>query len=121
MILSDGSLKDLIPNKEVEQGLHAALAETSLMLSFRPDLVGDERPVDGDSNNSDKKKINVPDGWSLEGAAPCAWLTHDLSKTGVIGDSRDSNPDLGDSLRELLINHWTKLFLNLMFLLPCLL
>ncbi len=109
------SLKDLIPNKEVEQGLHAALAETSLMMSFKEELVGQKRPVDGEYfTNSEDKKISAPSGWSLEGAAPCAWLTHELSTSGVIGDSRDANSDLGDKLREALINHWCELFLNLM-------
>ncbi len=103
------SLKDLIPHREVEEGLHAALAETSLMLSFSAELVGDERPVDGD-----KQKSSIPKGWSLEGAAPCAWLTKELSVTGVIGDSREANSVLGDSLKRVLIQHWTELFRNLM-------
>ena len=108
------SLKDLIPDREVEQGLHAALAETSLMLSLEADLVGSSRPFDGNCNISEESNSSVPEGWSLEGAAPCAWLTHDLSKTGVIGDSRDANSYLGDELRKALIDHWSKLFLNLM-------
>jgi creatinine amidohydrolase len=60
------------------------------------------------------KNTSVPDGWSLEGAAPCAWLTHDLSDSGVIGDSKGSNSALGDDLRKALVDHWTELFLNLM-------
>ncbi len=107
-------LRDLIPNKEVEQGLHAALAETSLMLSFDPDLVGDSRPFDGDSKNYGNSNMEVPSGWSLEGAAPCAWLTNELSQSGVIGDSRGANSQLGDSLRRVLVEHWEELFLNLM-------
>ncbi len=105
------ALKDLIPNREVEQGLHAALAETSLMLSFDSDLVGKQRPFDG---SYEDKENSPPSGWSLEGAAPCAWLTHELSKSGVIGDSRRASPDLGDKLRKVLVAHWTELFLNLM-------
>ena len=101
-------LQDLLPDREVEQGLHAALAETSLMLELEEDLVGKQRPYDGVLNAS------VPDGWSLEGAAPCAWLTHDLSNSGVIGDSRGSNLDLGKDLRKVLVDHWTQLFTNLM-------
>ncbi len=107
-------LKDLIPNKEVEQGLHAALAETSLMLSLNPDLVGDSRPFDGDSKISNDQNLKVPSGWSLEGAAPCAWLTKELSQSGVIGDSREADSALGDSLRKVLVEHWAELFLNLM-------
>ncbi len=104
------ALKDLIPNREVEQGLHAALAETSLMLSIDNHLVGNARP----SNVIDDTSILPPEGWSLEGAAPCAWLTNELSDSGVIGDSRGATTDLGDQLRTALVEHWHQLFLNLM-------
>ena len=107
-------LKNLIPNREVEQGLHAALAETSLMLSFDPELVGDLRPCDGDYKISSNPSMKVPLGWSLEGAAPCAWLTNELSQSGVIGDSRGSNSKLGDDLRKVLVEHWFELFSNLL-------
>ena len=50
----------------------------------------------------------------MEGNAPTAWLTEDLSKSGVIGDSRDANEILGNDLKKLLINHWYKLIKNLM-------
>ncbi len=106
-------LKDLIPNREVEEGLHAALAETSLMLHLQPELVGEERPFDSDKDSS-KQKLPIPQGWSLEGAAPCAWLTKDLSNSGVIGDSRGASAVLGGDLKNALVDHWTKLFTNLM-------
>ncbi len=108
------SLNELLPDHEVEQGLHAALAETSLMLSLKADLVGTKRPFDGNFNTSKGDKSSVPDGWSLEGAAPCAWLSSDLTQTGVIGDSRGANSELGDQLRKVLVSHWSKLFINLM-------
>ena len=59
-------------------------------------------------------KVEIPEGWSLEGNAPTAWLTDDFSKSGVIGDSRGANESLGKNLKELLINHWFKLIMNLM-------
>tara|TARA_Y100001968_G_scaffold285252_1_gene285110 strand:- start:2088 stop:2912 length:825 start_codon:yes stop_codon:yes gene_type:complete len=111
------SLKDLIPDKEVEEGLHAALAETSLMLHLNPDLVGLERPIDGvedESLNSSKSFNSAPKGWSLEGAAPCAWLTQDLSKSGVIGNSSSSSSGLGKQIHQALVDHWANLFLSLM-------
>ena len=77
------------------------------MLALKPELVGDERPYEG-------VKGQIPEGWSLEGNAPTAWLTEDLSKSGVIGDSRGANESLGEKLKELLINHWFKLIMNLM-------
>ena len=100
-------LSELLTKTEIEDGLHASLAETSLMLALKPELVGDERPYEG-------IKEQIPEGWSLEGNAPTAWLTNDLSKSGVIGDSRGANESLGKNLKELLIDHWFKLIMNLM-------
>ncbi len=108
------SLKDLIPDKEVEQGLHAALAETSLMLALDPALVGSARPFEDESKKFANPEISIPLGWSLEGAAPCAWLTKDLSNSGVIGDSRGASIELGEKLRKALVEHWFELFVNLM-------
>ncbi len=100
-------LSELLPKTEIEHGLHASLAETSLMLALKPELVGDERP-------HEVIKRQIPEGWSLEGNAPTAWLTDDFSESGVIGDSRGANESLGKNLKELLINHWFKLIINLM-------
>ena len=100
-------LDKLLSEEEMENGLHASLAETSLMLSLRPELVGDLRPSEGN-------KRKIPQGWSLEGDAPTAWFTEDLSKSGVIGDSRGANEKLGNDLKNLLINHWYNLIMNLM-------
>jgi creatinine amidohydrolase len=74
---------DLIPEPERSQGLHASLAETSLMLHLAPELVG---------------------------AAPTAWLTRDLSATGVIGDSRGSSAALGAQLWDRLVEGWRQRF-----------
>ena len=100
-------LSDLLTTTEIENGLHASLAETSLMMALKSELVGDQRPCEGIENQ-------IPEGWSLEGNAPMAWLTEDLSKSGVIGDSNGSNVELGKSLKSLLIKHWYKLIMNLM-------
>jgi creatinine amidohydrolase len=100
-------LSELLTNNEIENGLHASLAETSLMMALKSELVGDERPCEG-------IETQIPDGWSLEGNAPTAWFTEDLSKSGVIGDSKGSNKELGNNLKSLLVNHWFKLIMNLM-------
>tara|TARA_Y100001968_G_scaffold207085_1_gene190282 strand:+ start:4087 stop:4875 length:789 start_codon:yes stop_codon:yes gene_type:complete len=100
-------LSELLTNEEIENGLHASLAETSLMLALKPELVGDKRP-------NEILGEQIPEGWSLEGNAPTAWLTEDLSKSGVIGDSRGANENLGNNLKTLLINHWYKMIMNLM-------
>ena len=101
-------LSALIPEPERSQGLHAALAETSLMLHLAPELVGCERPCDGLMGGS------PPQGWSLEGAVPTAWLTRDLSATGVIGDSSGASAALGGELWACLLEGWCQRFQSLL-------
>ncbi len=106
-------LKNLIPVDEIERGLHAGLAETSLMIALAPELVGEERPRDGDHSSSDSK-ATPPPGWTLEGVAPCAWLTEELSNSGVIGDSSEANLSLGKAIQHSLTDHWAQLLMALM-------
>jgi creatinine amidohydrolase len=94
---------ELIPEPERHQGLHAGLAETSLMLHLHPELTGTERQADGPG--SDRQP---PPGWSLEGAAPCSWLTRELSSSGVVGDPRPATAELGRQLFERLVEGWRK-------------
>jgi creatinine amidohydrolase len=64
--------------------------------------VGEERPRDG------LPAVPPPAGWDLEGALPSAWLTADLSRTGVVGDTRGATADLGGQLFEALVAGWTE-------------
>ena len=100
-------LDSLLPVDELANGLHAGQAETSLMLHLAPELVGTERPCDGLPGL--ERGQQPPEGWSLEGAAPCAWLTSDLSSSGVIGDSRGASMTLGQALESRLVEHWQAL------------
>jgi creatinine amidohydrolase len=99
---------DLLPEPERSQGLHAGLAETSLMLQLAPALVGEQRPRDG------LLPQPAPEGWSLEGAVPEAWLTRDLSRSGVIGDARGASSELGAALEARLVEGWQRLLERLL-------
>ncbi|MEB3351589.1 MAG: creatininase family protein [Cyanobacteriota bacterium] len=99
---ADG-LDALIPEPERSQGLHAGLAETSLMLHQAPALVGVVPPADGLVAQAE-----APPGWSLEGALPCAWLTADLSTSGVIGDPGGAEATLGRQLERRLVRGWSQ-------------
>jgi creatinine amidohydrolase len=99
---------ELVPEPERSQGFHAGLAETSLMLQLAPELVGEQRPVDG------LLPQPAPAGWSLEGAVPEAWLTRDLSRSGVIGDARGASAELGAALEERLVQGWQGLLERLL-------
>ena len=105
-------LSSLIPEQELLAGLHAGQAETSLMLHLAPDLVGCARPVDG--LPAADSPLDPPSGWSLEGAAPCAWLTNDLSSSGVIGDTRRASSALGEALEMRLTEHWIAMLRSLL-------
>ena len=105
-------LDELLPEKEVEEGLHAALAETSLMLHMDQDLIRNDSYLE--KKGTDQEIISTPKGWSREGASPCAWLTEDLSSSGVIGDASASNSELGAALENALIDHWKSLFISLL-------
>ncbi|MEB3265903.1 MAG: creatininase family protein [Cyanobacteriota bacterium] len=97
---ADG-LNELIPEPEWSQGLHAGLAETSLMLHQDQELVGPPPAADGLAAAAD-----APPGWSLEGPLPCAWLTSDLSASGVIGDPSAASAALGEALEQRLVAGW---------------
>jgi creatinine amidohydrolase len=91
---------DLLPEPERSLGLHAGLAETSLMLHLEPDLVGSDRRADATHLQA------PPAGWSLEGPSPCAWLTREISSSGVIGDPSQAEAGLGGELYERLVSGW---------------
>ena len=104
-------LASLIAEPELSDGLHAGLAETSLMQRLAPSLVSESRPVDG--LKAAWPSHQAPPGWTLEGAAPCAWMTSDVSSSGVIGDSRGASAELGAALETLLIRHWIQMLQSL--------
>ncbi|MFN9618699.1 MAG: creatininase family protein [Synechococcaceae cyanobacterium] len=94
----------LIDEPEASHGLHAGLAETSLMLYLAPELTGPSRQADGPDLAA------IPAGWSLEGAAPCAWRTAELSASGVIGDPGGASAKLGEELFQRLLRGWERRF-----------
>jgi creatinine amidohydrolase len=96
-------IAELVPEPERSQGLHAGLAETSVVLHLQPDWVGAERPVDGLTAGSPP-----PPGWSLEGEAPSAWLTREISGSGVVGDTTDASAELGARLFQALVSGWQR-------------
>jgi creatinine amidohydrolase len=94
-------IAELIPEPERSEGLHAGLAETSLMLHLEPDSTGAQRPVE-------PLRMQPPAGWSLEGAVPCCWLTGELSASGVIGSAEGASAELGEALFQRLVEGWQR-------------
>jgi creatinine amidohydrolase len=95
--------KELLTPKELEYGIHAGDAETSLLLSILPDQVKMERAVA-------EYPYGLPEDslLSMEGKLPFAWLTRDLTKSGVLGDATVATKEKGDRLLASVSDGWVQ-------------
>lgn len=93
--------KELLTPKELELGIHAGDAETSLLLSILPDQVHME-----DAIAEYPPSLSENSTLSMEGALPFAWTTRDLSKSGVLGDPTSATQEKGDRLLTSLSDSW---------------
>ena len=96
--------KQLFSAREMEFGIHAGAAETSLMLALLPETVKMEHAL-----------AEYPQGLpeegllTMEGARPFAWLTSDLSRSGVLGDPQAATVEKGRALLASLADGWVQL------------
>ena len=94
---------ELLTAQEKEYGIHAGDAETSIMLSLLPEQV-----------KMDKAVKEYPQGLpedsllSMEGKLPFAWLTKELSKSGVMGDATAATKEKGDRILESVADGWVR-------------
>ena len=92
---------ELLTSKELELGIHAGDAETSLMLSILPNQVRMELA------QTEFPRDLPTDSWlTMEGALPFAWVTRDLSPSGVLGDPTVATVAKGEQLLESLVKGW---------------
>ncbi len=95
--------KEMLTAKELELGIHAGDAETSLLLAILPQQVKMERAI-----------AEYPQGLpedsllSMEGKLPFAWVTRDLSQSGVLGDPTPATREKGDRLLASLAQGWVR-------------
>jgi len=94
---------ELLTPEELEYGIHAGDAETSLMLALLPEQVKLDRAVKEYPQNLPQNSL-----LSLEGNLPFAWLTRELSKSGVIGDATVASREKGDRLLNSLAQGWVQ-------------
>lgn len=94
---------ELLSAKEQALGIHAGDAETSLLLSILPDQVKMDRAVA-------EYPPALPDDslLSLEGKLPFAWMTRDVSQSGVLGDPTTATREKGDRILESLADGWVQ-------------
>lgn len=92
---------EILDPEELTYGIHAGDGETSLMLRILPDQV-----------RMDKAVREFPQGipedslLSLEGNLPFAWVTRDISRSGVLGDATIATAEKGEILLESMAQGW---------------
>ncbi len=90
-----------LPPREITEGIHAGDAETSLLLHWYPELVRMERAA----------PVYLPPAdscLSLEGALPWAWVTQDVSASGVLGDPTTATAAKGAEIWQALAEGWVQ-------------
>lgn len=95
--------EELLTAKELEYGIHAGDAETSVMLSILPEQVKMDRAVAEYPHGLPKDSL-----LSMEGTLPFAWVMRDLTKTGVLGDATVATKEKGDRILESLADGWVR-------------
>ncbi|MDB9494677.1 creatininase family protein [Spirulina major CS-329] len=92
-----------LSDRERAQGIHAGDAETSILLALLPDQVHMDRAVC-------EYPQGLPAGGllSLEGQLPFAWVTQELSRSGVIGDATAATRDKGEAILASVAAGWVQ-------------
>jgi creatinine amidohydrolase len=92
---------ELLTSEELEYGIHAGDAETSLLLSLLPQQVKMNQAVKEYPQGLPEDSL-----LTMEGKLPFAWLTAELSQTGVMGDATVATKEKGDRLLSSLAVGW---------------
>ena len=98
----------LVSRREAMYGIHAGALETALLLALLPDTVDMSKAVC-------EFPHGVPEAGaiSMEGERAAtqgfAWLTHDLTVSGVLGDATLATHEMGDKLLDSLGQGWARL------------
>ena len=93
----------LLTPQEQEYGIHAGDAETSIMLSLLPKQVQMDRAVTEYPQGLPKDSL-----LDMEGKLPFAWLTKELSKSGVMGDATVATKEKGDRILQSVADGWVR-------------
>ncbi len=93
----------LLTAKEKEYGIHAGDAETSIMLSLLPEQVQMELAV-----TEYPQGLPTDSLLDMEGKLPFAWLTKELSRSGVLGDATVATKEKGDRILQSVADGWVQ-------------
>ncbi|MEM8638419.1 MAG: creatininase family protein [Cyanobacteria bacterium P01_G01_bin.54] len=103
----------LLTAYELEHGIHAGDAETSLMLTLLPEQVKPAKAVREYPPQTSNTQL-----LSLEGKLPFAWTTDELSRSGVIGDATAATVEKGDRLLASLAQGWVQVIEEIYHFVP---
>jgi creatinine amidohydrolase len=97
----------LPPGVDLETEIHAGDSETSLMLALLPEQVR--------MALARREVVSLKPGslLSIEGKLPFAWVTRDLSGSGVIGDPTHATREKGEALLDALAQGWVRVLTEL--------
>lgn len=102
----------MVSEREFMHGIHAGALETALLLALLPDQVDMQKAV-AEYPHGVKAEGLI----SMEGERPgtqgFAWLTHDLTVSGVLGDATVATPGMGERLLDSLGQGWAQLIVDL--------
>ncbi len=97
------NVSDLITSQEQEYGIHAGDAETSIMLSLLPEQVQMDQAVKEYPQGLPEDNL-----LDMEGKLPFAWLTKELSSSGVMGDATVATKEKGDRILQSVAAGWVQ-------------
>lgn len=100
--------RDLFTEKEREFGIHAGDGETSILMHILPETVRTDKLVCEYPHDLPENSL-----LSMEGAIPFAWVTRDLTQSGVLGDATAATPEKGKLLVESMSDGWVQLIQDL--------
>lgn len=93
----------LLTTQEQQYGIHAGDAETSIMLSLLPEQVKMERAVKEYPQGLPQESL-----LDMEGKLTFAWLTRELSQSGVMGDATTATREKGDRILQSVADGWVR-------------
>lgn len=94
---------DLLTPQEQEYGIHAGDVETSIMLSLLPEQVQMEQAVKEYPQGLPQDSL-----LNMEGKLPFAWITKELTKSGVMGDATVATKEKGDRILQSVADGWVQ-------------
>ena len=93
-----GYPQGLLPQDEIDVGIHGGAVETALMLHFRPDLVRHDNIQRFETLQSRLAERHTH--LRAHGRLGFGWMAGDLNRQGVVGDARLATAEIGRAIAE---------------------